>query len=132
MNTKTRIAIPSTQPGGLEAAVGAHFGHCDLYTVVDVQEGRIASVTTLPNVPHQQGGCLAPVNHLAQHGVNALISGGMGLRPLMGFNQVGIEVFRGVAHPSVGAAVDAFLKGELPRLTREFTCGGGQHHGHQA
>ena len=27
-----RIAIPSVQPGGLDAEVGAHFGHCDLYT----------------------------------------------------------------------------------------------------
>ncbi len=25
------IGIPSTHPGGMEAAFGAHFGHCDLY-----------------------------------------------------------------------------------------------------
>ena len=24
-----KIAIPSVLPGGLEAQVGAHFGHCD-------------------------------------------------------------------------------------------------------
>ncbi len=123
----SRIAIPSTLPGGLEAGVGAHFGHCDIYTIVDVKAGLIAEVSTLPNVPHQQGGCLAPVNHLAQHGVTVLIAGGMGLRPLMGFNQAGIEVFRGTEAPSVGVAVEAFLKGDLARFSREFTCGGGQH-----
>ena len=41
-----RIAIPSTLPGGLEAEVGAHFGHCDLYTIVDVKNGQITTVST--------------------------------------------------------------------------------------
>jgi predicted Fe-Mo cluster-binding NifX family protein len=124
MNT-TRIAIPSVHPGGLAAEVGAHFGHCDLYTIVDVENGAVAEVSTLPNVPHVQGGCMAPVNHLAGNGVNLLIAGGMGMRPLMGFNQVGIEVFYGAGAPSVGAAVDAFLKGALVKFTQEYTCGGG-------
>jgi len=128
-----RIAIPSTLPGGLEAEVGAHFGHCEVYTIVDVQGGRTTQVSTLPNIPHQEGGCLAPVKHLAERGVTALIAGGMGLRPLMGFHQAGIEVFRGAGFPSVGEAVQALLKGELAQFSREATCGGGEHSckGHQ-
>ena len=122
---KARIAVPSTVPGGLEAEVGAHFGHCDLYTIIDVENGVVTAVSTLPNVPHQQGGCMAPVNHLAQNGVNQLIAGGMGMRPLMGFNQVGIDVFYGAGAPSVGTAVDALLKGALVTFTQEYTCGGG-------
>lgn len=122
---KARIAVPSTVPGGLEAEVGAHFGHCDLYTIIDVENGVVTSVSTLPNVPHQQGGCMAPVQHLASHGVNQLIAGGMGMRPLMGFNQVGIDVFYGAGAPDVGTAVDALLKGALVRFTQEYTCGGG-------
>ena len=129
---QARIAIPSSLPGGLEAEVGAHFGHCEIYTVVDVKEGVITQVGTLPNVPHQQGGCLAPVNHLAQNGVTVLISGGMGLRPLMGFNQAGIEVYRGTEAPNVDAAVKALIAGGLELFTREFTCGGShQGQGHQ-
>jgi len=129
---QARIAIPSSLPGGLEAEVGAHFGHCEIYTVVDVKEGVITQVGTLPNVPHQQGGCLAPVNHLAQNGVTVLISGGMGLRPLMGFNQAGIEVYRGTEAPNVEAAVKALIAGGLELFTREFTCGGShQDQGHQ-
>jgi hypothetical protein len=81
------IAIPSENPGGLDANLGAHFGHCDLYTLVSVENGKVAEVKVIPNVPHQQGGCLAPVQHLAQNGVKQLIAGGMGLRPLMGFNR---------------------------------------------
>ena len=106
----TIVAIPSTHPGGLEAPLGAHFGHCDLYTLVKIADGKVQEVATLPNVPHQQGGCLAPVNHLAQHGVQVLIAGGMGMRPLMGFNQVGIEVLFGNGAQTVGEAVEALLK----------------------
>ena len=122
---KARLAVPSTNPGGLEAEVGAHFGHCDLYTIIDVENGVVTAVSTLANVPHQQGGCMAPVNHLASNGVNQLIAGGMGMRPLMGFNQVGIDVFYGAGAPSVGTAVDALLKGALVKFTQEYTCGGG-------
>jgi predicted Fe-Mo cluster-binding NifX family protein len=119
------VAVPSTNPGGLDSLLGAHFGHCDLYTLVEVTDGQVQDVRTLANVPHQQGGCMAPVNHLAQNGVQVLIAGGMGMRPLMGFNQVGINVFYGGGVQTVREAVDAFLKGNLQQFTNDFTCGGG-------
>ena len=126
----TLIAIPSTQPGGLEAALGAHFGHCDLYTLVAVENGEVKDVQVVPNVPHQQGGCMAPVNYLAQIGVRKMVAGGMGLRPLMGFNQAGIEVYFGGQAQTVGQAIDAMLAGALPQFSQEHTCGGGggAHH----
>ena len=62
----TIIAVPSSQPGGLEAPLGAHFGHCDLYTLVNVTDGKITDVNVIPNVPHSQGGCMAPVQYLAE------------------------------------------------------------------
>ena len=123
------VAIPSTQQGGLDSQLGAHFGHCDLYTIVEVTDGKVQDVRTLPNVPHHQGGCMAPVNHLAQNGVEVLIAGGMGMRPLMGFHQVGINVLYGGAAQTVREAVDAFLNGALPQFTTDFTCGGGGHAG---
>ncbi len=121
----TTIAIPSAHPGGLDAELGAHFGHCDLYTLVNVEDGKISQVSSLPSIDHAQGGCLAPVQHLAGNGVKVLIAGGMGLRPLMGFNQVGIEVYFGGSCRTVKEAVENFLAGQLPRFTNEYTCGGG-------
>jgi predicted Fe-Mo cluster-binding NifX family protein len=121
----TVIAIPSSHPGGLDAPIGAHFGHCDLYTLVTIKDAEVERVETIPTVPHQQGGCMAPVNYLAQKGVNCLIAGGMGLRPLMGFNQVGIQVFFGGDALSVGQAVTAFTQGKLTPFSQEHTCGGG-------
>jgi len=110
----------------MDASLDAHFGHCDLYTVVEIEDGKVKDVRTLPNVPHQQGGCMAPVNHLAQNSVKVLIAGGMGMRPLMGFNQVGIDVYHGNGMATVSAAIQAFIEDKLPRFTQEFTCGGGQ------
>jgi predicted Fe-Mo cluster-binding NifX family protein len=121
----TLIAVPSTAPGGLEAPLGAHFGHCDLYTMIAVENGEITSVNVIPCMPHQQGGCMAPVQYLADNGTNKLIAGGMGFRPLMGFNQVGIDVFFGGDYQTVGDAVNAFIAGQLPQFSQQHTCGGG-------
>ena len=121
----TIVAIPSSHPGGLDAMLGAHFGHCDLYTLVTLEDKAVQSVAVIPNVPHQQGGCMAPVKYLADNGTQALIAGGMGLRPLMGFNQVGISVYFGGEARSVSEALNAFIEDKLPEFRQEHTCGGG-------
>ena len=121
------IAVPSEFPGGLASALGAHFGHCELYTLVSVENGEIQNVDVVPNVPHQQGGCMAPVQYLASKGVKQLIAGGMGLRPLMGFNQVGIDVYYGGEARTVGEAVASAIEGKLMQFSQEHTCGGGGH-----
>ena len=125
---RTIVAIPSSQPGGLDAMLGAHFGHCDLYTLVTLEDQTIQSVDVIPNVPHQQGGCMAPVKYLADNGTQALIAGGMGFRPLMGFNQVGISVYFGGDARNVGEALQAFIDNKLPEFKQEHTCGGGGDH----
>ena len=79
------LAVPSAMPGGLDAQMGMHFGHCDIYTLVEIEDNAIKAVGTLENVPHQQGGCMAPVQHLASHGVKALLAGGMGIVPFVGY-----------------------------------------------
>ena len=121
----TIIAVPSESPGGLDAGLGAHFGHCELYTLITLDGGQVSAVNVIPNVPHEQGGCMAPVSHLAQNRVRVLLAGGMGMRPLMGFNQVGIHVLYGNGVQTVSEAVEALLNGTLTRFTTEFTCGGG-------
>ncbi len=121
----TIIAIPSSAPGGMEAPLGAHFGHCDMYTLVSVEDNGIKNVEIVPGVEHNQGGCMVPVKYLADKGAKMLIAGGMGLRPLMGFQQVGIDVYYGGQLQTVGQAVDALLEGKLPQFSQENTCGGG-------
>ncbi len=119
------VAIPSNNPGGLGGSVAQHFGHCDLYTVADIKNGEIDNVFTIPAVPHQQGGCMAPVQYLASKNIQYMISGGMGFRPLVGFEQVGIDVYHYSDNTNIKQAVEAFINGELPKFNKDQTCGGG-------
>ena len=110
-----RIAIPSMGTGGLDGERSGHFGHCDVFTFVDVEGGKIQQVTTIPNQEHVQGGCMVPVNLLASHNVNALIVGGIGMRPLMGFKQVGVNVFYDATRTQIRPVVDDLIGGKVVR-----------------
>jgi len=123
-----RIAIPSMAPGGLDAQRSGHFGHCDVFTLVDVVGGEIKAVTTVPNQEHVQGGCMVPVNFLAQQQVNALVVGGIGMRPLMGFKQVGIDVYYDATRPEIRPVVEDLIAGRLPAIGEDQVCGGGGGH----
>lgn len=120
-----RIAIPSMENGGLDGQRAGHFGHCDVFTLVDVKGGEIEKVTTIPNKTHVQGGCMVPVNLLAENKVNALIVGGIGMRPLMGFRQMGIEVYHDTERPEIRPVVEDLIKGTLPMIEENQVCGGG-------
>ncbi|MCA1793701.1 MAG: NifB/NifX family molybdenum-iron cluster-binding protein [Desulfotignum sp.] len=120
-----RIAIPSNGQGGLNGTRAGHFGHCDVFTFVDVTDGKIAGVTTLANQEHAQGGCMVPVNLLAEHHVNALIVGGIGMRPLMGFRQVGIDVYHDDQRPDIEPVVMDLIAGKLSEISNDQVCGGG-------
>ncbi|MBW2264858.1 MAG: NifB/NifX family molybdenum-iron cluster-binding protein [Deltaproteobacteria bacterium] len=120
-----RIAIPSVDGGGLDGQRSGHFGHCDVFTFVDVENGKIKEVTTIANQEHVQGGCMVPVNLLAGHNVNALIVGGIGMRPLMGFKQVGIDVYHDATRHEIRPVVEDLIAGKLPLLSDDQVCGGG-------
>ncbi len=120
-----RIAIPSIETGGLDGKRSGHFGHCDVFTLVDVKGGEIESVTTISNQSHVQGGCMVPVNLLAEHKVKALIVGGIGMRPLMGFRQVGIDVYYDETRHEIRPVVEDLIAGRLPRIEENQVCGGG-------
>ncbi len=122
-----RIAIPSNGEGGLKGTRAGHFGHCDVFTFVDVKDGEISEVTTLANQEHVQGGCMVPVNLLAEHHVNALIVGGIGMRPLMGFRQVGIDVYHDDQRADIEPVVMDMIQDKLTEIQNDQVCGGGAH-----
>ena len=120
-----RIAVPSNGNGGLDATRSGHFGHCDVFTVIDVENGAIKQVSTIQNQEHVQGGCMVPVNLLAGHNINALVVGGIGMRPLMGFKQAGIDVYHDSQRPEIRPVVEDLIAGKLPEITNDQVCGGG-------
>jgi predicted Fe-Mo cluster-binding NifX family protein len=120
-----RIAIPSVGNGGLDGERSGHFGHCDVFTIIDVNNGVIEEVSTIKNAEHVQGGCMVPVNLLGQHKVGAIVVGGIGMRPLMGFKQAGIEVYHDDKRAEIRPVVEDLIAGNLSIIADDQVCGGG-------
>ncbi len=118
------IAVPTVGTGGLDSERSGHFGHCDCFTVIHTDGDEIVEIRTVDNPPHQEGGCLRPVNLLAGEGVTALVVAGMGGRPLAGFNDVGIAVYFENQTPGVGDVIAMLLNDELPVMDARNACGG--------
>ncbi len=119
-----RIAVPSEGQGGLDGLRAGHFGHCDVFTLVDIENGAIKEVSILANKEHVQGGCMVPVQLLAENKVQRLVVGGIGMRPLMGFKQVGIDVYYDGECREIRPVVDAMIAETLPMIGDDQVCGG--------
>ena len=128
------IAVPSDTTDGLDAAISGHFGHCAAFTLVTVADDSIGEISILENSGHEEGGCMAPVTLLKERGVGVLLAGGMGGRPLAGFQQVGIDVHYKEDANTVREAVELFVSGGCRTFSEAQTCGGGEGgcggHGH--
>lgn len=126
--SKVRLAVPSEGQGGLDGLRAGHFGHCDVFTLVDFEDGEIKEVSVIANKEHVQGGCMVPVQLLAEHRVQQLVVGGIGMRPLMGFRQVGIDVYYDGERQEIRPVVMDMIAGKLPMIGEHQVCGGGGGH----
>lgn len=122
-----RVAIPTNNPGGLDAGRSAHFGHCDVFTVIELDDSKnIEGVATIENGGHEAGGCMVPVQLLRDSGVDAIVVGGLGAWPMRGFAEAGIAVYfadpNGVV--SVREVIDGFVANRLPVMHADQVCKG--------
>lgn len=124
MSNIMKLAVPTMGAAGLDGQRSGHFGHCDCFTVVDIVDGEVQGASSLCN-NHDEGGCLAPVALLAEAGVDAIVAAGMGMRPLMGFQQAGITVYFENQTPNVGDAARLVAAGNVPVMSADTAC---QHH----
>jgi len=78
--SKSRIAIPTKELGGLEDVVSAVFGRANSFTIVDVEEGVIKNVKVLKNpaVTYQHGAGPIVVKMLIDDGVNTVVAAEFG------------------------------------------------------
>ncbi len=118
-----RLAFPTLNGTGLDDVVSPHFGHCPHFTIVTVntETKDVGEVEVVSSAPHQTGGCMVPVMHLKENHADAVVVNGIGMRPLMGFQQVGITPYLGL-EGTVKDNTAAFLAGQLRQLTQS-TCG---------
>lgn len=73
--------------------VSAHFGRCPLFTIVDIEDGKISNKQVIDNPGHQPG--FIP-QFLHQRGVECIVCGGMGRRAVNFFNEFQIKTIIGV------------------------------------
>ncbi len=96
--------------------VSQHFGHCEGFELVNIEEGKVSSRSTIPNPGHRPG--FLPV-FLSEKGVDLIIAGGMGGAAQQLFRERGIEVCTG-ARGSIDGVIDDYLNGRL--VSDNSTC----------
>ena len=121
-----KIAIPTDNPGGIKASRSEHFGHCDVFTIVELGDSAIVNVELVKNIPHGEGGCVGPVTLLKKAGVEAIVVSGMGARPMQGFSDAGIAVYYAdnVTVTDADGAVKKFTDNGLPVMHPTQACKG--------
>jgi len=120
-----RIAIPSNGNCGLNGVRSKHFGHCDVFTLIDIENGIIKDESILNNEEHGHGGCIVPVNLLAKNDVNAIIVAGIGRRPLAGFQNAGIDVYSDKVYLNINKVVYKLIEDKLQMMSVDEACNGG-------
>ena len=89
--------------------VSAHFGHCEGFSMYDVENGVVTGSEFVANPGHQPG--FLPV-FLKEKNTDVIIAGGMGGRAQSLFVENGIDVVVG-AQGTCDAAIETYIKGEL-------------------
>jgi predicted Fe-Mo cluster-binding NifX family protein len=115
-----KICIPTETSEGLKARVYGHFGSAPFFTLVDT-EGKNVEVINNENQTHAHGQC-HPVASLQGQKVEAVITGGMGLRAVQMFLDAGIKVFR-VQGGTVEDIVQEIAANRIKPMTLDDACG---------
>ena len=119
-----KIAIPSA-----EGKLCAHFGHCEIFTFVEINP-ETKEILSIETASPEEGISCQSASWLAQQGTNIVLAGGMGGRPMMLLAQNGVQVVSGCPELEIRELVTAFMEQSL--VTGENSCGHGNHscHGH--
>ena len=100
-----KFAIPLA-----EGKLTAHFGHCQEFAFVEVEDNQIKNKEMLVPPPHEPG--VLP-KWLHELGTNVIIAGGMGARALDLFAQNNIKVIVGASALAPEELVKQYLDNTL-------------------
>ena len=121
-----RIAVSADNKQGLNSVVSPHFGRCPHFVLVDVEGAEVGAVQVVDNpfYGHHEPGQVP--SFIASLGAKVMLTGGMGGRALMFFQEYGIEGVTG-AYGTVKQSVEHYLAGQLRGAA---PCRESQEHGH--
>jgi len=100
-----KIAIPVA-----EGKLCMHFGHCQQFAVVEVENEEIKNKEMLTPPAHEPGVLPQWLNEV---GAKVVIAGGMGGRAIQFFDQYGIRVIVGAPSLDPEQVVEQYLAGTL-------------------
>jgi predicted Fe-Mo cluster-binding NifX family protein len=121
-----RIAVSADTKNGLESVVSPHFGRCPHFILVDLDGQDVSGIHEVANPffgQHQPGQVPGFISNL---GADVMLTGGMGGRAIMFFQQYGIEGVTG-AYGTVRQSVERYLGGQLQGAE---PCKQSSEHGH--
>jgi predicted Fe-Mo cluster-binding NifX family protein len=121
-----RIAVSADNRNGLDSVISPHFGRCPHFVLVDLDDHGVRAVREVDNpyFGHHQPGQVPAFIHSLR--ADVILTGGMGGRAIMFFQQLGIEGVTG-AYGTVRQSVERFLGGELQGAA---PCKESEEHGH--
>ncbi len=119
-----RICIPTETKDGKNAQVYGHFGSAPYFTIYDTDKDAVEIIDN-SNQEHAHGMC-NPLGSLTGKKIDAVVSGGMGMRAVQKINEGGIKAYRAVAGTVADIAAQ-FKKGGLEEITVDNACA--QHGG---
>ena len=104
-----KVAIPSSETGGLEDYVELHFGKAPTYTTYDTET---ETIEIIENTSVHMGGKGRPPELLKDAGVDVVLCSGVGQKIVDLLNKNGIEIFVG-ADETVKDAITSWKAGKL-------------------
>jgi predicted Fe-Mo cluster-binding NifX family protein len=107
-----RVAVSADNGNGLDSVVSPHFGRCPYYILVDLDGREVRQVDAVENPYYHQHVPGAVPGFIRSHGVDVMLTGGMGRRAIGFFQQYGIEAVTG-AYGTVEQALEQYLGGRL-------------------
>lgn len=115
-----RIAIPVSSFAGIGSSVYGHFGSAPCFVVFDT------ATTTCENInnsgkQHAHGMCL-PLASFEGRNIDAIVTGGMGLRALQKVSEAGLKAYRSSEGMTVSDVAKSLQAGTLPEITMERAC----------
>ncbi|GBC60362.1 ATPase [Desulfonema ishimotonii] len=100
-----KVAVPLA-----EGKLTLHFGHCQEFAFIDVENNEIKGKEIVVPPPHEPG--VLP-KWLHDNGVSVVIAGGMGARAIGLLQQNGIDVHTGAPALEPEVLVEQMLKNTL-------------------
>lgn len=111
-----KIAV-SAQGRDLTAAVDPRFGRAKFFVIVDTETGECSAADNSPNLNAAQGAGIQTARHVAEQGVQAVITGHVGPKAFAALQAGAIAVYTGDVR-TVAEAVEQFKAGALTASAR--------------